>query len=288
MASTNIITVPAISAFSSNITTTTSMALGNTYDDIYFEFSKGTDRERISNIQVLINGKTIRSYKNVQDLLDENSYFGYPDGVAIADNPNSIAIHFDQEWLRQLNEVKSLGIGTAGNGAQAVSTFNIRWDNSAGIIGNVKCWAKISEPKALGPIIFNRQFPKNVVAGINDIADFPRQGNLVAAFFKSSDGKQANNIKNIEVIRANKTIFNVPNALNKKLLARAIPRPRGLSTNDNSAKYFIVDNCLDGSLSGFVDLRREAANDFRFRINAGVADPGMVVSLLTVNSLQGG
>ncbi len=282
MASTNIITVPAISAFSANITTTTSMALGNTYDDIFFEFSEISDRLLISNIQVLINGKTIRSYKNVQDLLDENIYFGYKDASG------SLSIHFDQEWLRQLNEVKSLGIGTAGNGAQAVSTFNIRWDNGA-VTGNVKCWAKISEPKALGPIIFNRQFPKNVVEGINDIADFPRQGNLIVALFKSSI---ASNIKSVEVIRANKTIFNVPNTLNKLNLLRAIPRPRFLANSVNAAgggaKYFPVDNCLDGSLSGFVDLRREAANDFRFRIDAKAADAAMVVSLITVNSLQGG
>ncbi len=283
MASTNIITVPAISAFSSNITTTTSMALGNTYDDIYFAFSVQADRTKISNIQVLINGKTIRSYKNVQDLLDENIYFGY------ADDAGALAIHFDQEWLRQLNEVKSLGIGTAGNGAQAVSTFNIRWDNAAGITGNVKCWAKISEPKALGPIIFVRQFPKNVVQGVNDIADFPRQGNLVAALFKNST---VDNIKSVEVIRANKTIFNVPLRLNRQNLKRAIPRPRGLTSATAGAGkgglYFPVDNCLDGSLSGFVDLRREAANDFRFRIDANAADAAMVVSLITVNSLQGG
>ncbi len=281
MASTNIITVPAISAFSAGITTTTSMALGNTYDDIYFDFSNADDRGLISNIQVLINGKTIRSYKNVQDLLDENKYFGY------ADTPGNIAIHFDQEWLRQLNEVKSLGIGTAGNGSQAVSTFNIRWDNGAGITGNVKCWAKISEPKALGPIIFNRQFPKNVVEGINDIADFPRQGNLVVALFKST---ASGNIKNVEVIRANKTIFNVPTDLNRLNLTRAIPRARGLTGVGltTGGRYFPVDNCLDGSLSGFVDLRREAANDFRFRIDAKAADAAMVVSLITVNSLQGG
>ncbi len=283
MASTNIITVPAISAFSAGITTTTSMSLGNTYDDIYFEFSDGTDRAFISNIQVLINGKTIRSYKNVQDLLDENTYFGYPDGAIKNNAPSTLAIHFDQEWLRQLNEVKSLGIGTAGNGAQAVSTFNIRWDNNPSITGNVKCWAKISEPKALGPIMFVRQFPKNVVEGINDIADFPRQGNLIAALFKNT---AAGNIKNVEVIRANKTIFNVPDSLNKKNLLRAIPKARGLAIG--TSKYFPVDNCLDGSLSGFVDLRREAANDFRFRIDAKAADAAMVVSLITVNSIQGG
>ncbi len=282
MASTNIITVPAISAFSANITTTTSMSLGNTYDEIYFEFSAAADRALISNIQVLINGKTIRSYKNVQDLLDENIYFGYAD-TNVANGASTLAIHFDQEWLRQLNEVKSLGIGTAGNGSQAVSTFNIRWDNGNGILGNVKCWAKISEPKALGPIMFVRQFPKNVVEGINDIADFPRQGNLIAALFKNT---AAGNIKNVEVIRANKTIFNVPDTLNKLNLKRAIPRPRKLDTN--ASKYFPVDNCLDGSLSGFVDLRREAANDFRFRIDAKAADAAMVVSLITVNSLQGG
>ncbi len=278
MASTNMITVPAISAFSANITTTTSMSLGNTYDDIYFEFSTETDRDKIENIQVLINGKTIRSYKAVQDLLDENTYFGY------ADNNGYLAIHFDQEWLRQLNEVKSLGIGTAGSGSQAVSTFNIRWDNGA-VSGNVKCWAKISEPKALGPILFNRQFPKNVVQGINDIADFPRQGNLVAAIFKDGGSAATDNISNVEVIRANKTIFNVPKKLNQRLLKAAIPRPRGFLS---SPDIFPVDNCLDGSLSGFVDLRREAANDFRFRITAKGADSAMVVSLLTVNSLQGG
>ncbi len=277
MASTNIVSVPAISAFNSNITTTTSMPLGNTYDDLYYEFSTSADRALISNIQVLINGKTIRSYKNVDDLLAENIYFGF------ADPAGTLTFHFDQEWLRQLNEIKSLGIGTAGNGAQAVSTFNVRWDNGAGIAGNIKCWAKISEPKALGALMFNRQFPKNVVQGINDIADFPRQGSLVAAIFKS---KTDNNITNIEVIRANKTIFNVPNNINKHNLKRALPRARGLA-QDNSL-YFPVDNCLDGSLSGFVDLRREAANDFRFRITASAADAAAVVSLITINSLQGG
>lgn len=267
MAATNIVTIPSISQFASNITTTISCAIGNTYDALFLKFSEAADRARISNIQILINGKIIRTYKTTQDLLDENLYFTFNDVSGF------LTINFDQKQLRNLNEVKSFGIGTDAG----VQTLHVRFDCGADIEGTLKVWAQISAPKPLGLLLIRRNFSHNIVEGVNDISQFPRQGSLMAAFFKNS---VAGNITNAQILRANQSIFDTPDDLNKRDLLHAIPRPRGAVANN-----YAIDHCLDGSLSGWIGLTRAEADDFRFRLIATAADAGMVMTLYTANTL---
>ncbi len=269
---TDTIKVPSISSFVSNVTTTISLVRGLTYDKIILLFSDAGDQGKISNIKVDLNGKTIRTYKDAKVLAAENVYFGDPQ------TNGKLILNFDQTWLRNLNEIKSLGIGTQSG----VATFNISFDCGDNIAGTLKAWAQVSEPKPLGTIMIKRDFSHNLIQGVNDLSGFPRQGRLILANFINSAN---NNITNLEVRRANQTIFDLTAPLMLDDVKKAYPRPRKVTTLD-LPKYLPYDACLDGSLSGAVNLSRDVADDFRFRLTAAEADAGFNYSLYTLNNLQ--
>ena len=237
---TNLLTLPSVSNVAAGNTATIECPVGgHTYDKIHVEHSVG-GVDKIKRIECLINGKVFQTWRDASWLRKVNK------GKGIKQKNGVFTLHFDLPYFRQLNDVKSFGIGTAD-----VTNFHIRLVLSADATNpTLKATAQVSQVKPLGLISIIRSFPITKNAGVADIDNIPKGARILAIHLEKDD------ITHCE-LKVNQVVyFEASKALNDLQLEQAIPNPRepmdGVFTLD-----FTTQGTPAGALitSGVRDLR---------------------------------
>ncbi len=215
---------------------------GHTYDKIHIEHSVG-GVDRIERIECLINGKVFQTFRSATWLRKLNEYRN------ITQANNIITLHFDMPHLRQLNDIKSFGVGTAD-----VTNFHIRIVLASNASNpTLKATAQVSQVKPLGLINIIRSFPISTsVAGKVDIDNLPKGARILAIHLEKSG------ISHCEVKVNNTTYYEASNALNTLQLQQATPRPRDPMTN-----IYSLDFTTQGTPAGA--LITEGVRDLRLK-----------------------
>lgn len=227
---------------------------GHTYDKIFFELLSDTSGflpEHLLNIKCKINGKVFQEYESGTELENLNTYYGNQTKVGV------LVLPFDMPHLRQLTQVKSLGIGT-----QDIKTFHIQMDIAAAAdVNGLVATAQVSQVKPLGLLKIYRSFPVVVNAGLSDIDNIPLGARLLAIHLH----KPQNDIEKV-LMKVNQVdFFDLSKNLNELFLKQAKPQPR--SVIDNT---FSLDFTTEGTIAGAIIT--QGVRDLRIRptcTNAG-------------------
>jgi hypothetical protein len=195
--------LPSLSNVSAGSTAVLECPRGKTYDFITFEYSgTGVTREMLKNIQVMINGKPVQTFKDAQRLQDYNNYYKR------ADDAGFVTIWFIRPEMHNLVRRRMTAIGTLD-----VQTFsvNIDIDSSAPADLKIEANAMLSDPMPLGVITKIKSFPTSSdVTGEIEISDIPRRGRIQAMhLFKADISKVIVELDEVKKFEASKTLAEV-------------------------------------------------------------------------------
>ncbi len=210
---------------------------------------------QVGRIDVNVNAKTIQTYKNLQRLIDLNTFYDRsPDTVAATGT--EFVLHFERAELHSLADRRGPGLGTAD-----VATFTVELDLGA-VPANftLKTYAEIDPlPQPFGLFTRIREFPFNApAAGIVEMDKFPRQGLYQAIHMQKSD------ITQVEVEANGNKIVDASTAVLHRVAKEGAPSKRV-----PVAGYTHLDMATDGDL--FQSIRAEALGDFRLKMTVSSA-----------------
>lgn len=245
----NIAPLNKITGVDAGGTVSLTLPVNLTYDKIHFEYS-GVTPSQIKNLKVELNGRTLTEYATLQDLVNENTYYGRKVVAGIA------TMHFVRSEVKsskqpQLVEQRFFGLGTAG-----LSLAQIKFDiDAAADAPAIKAYAEKSAASAPGWLFKRRSFRYNFSAGVNEVENLPKPNGAYIAMIE---------IKKAGVTSAEFLVNNVkwrehiPKTLHNKIL----------EDNDRTpiADIHAVDLMLDGDVFGALMLD-PAINDMRLRID---------------------
>ena len=245
--------LPSLSNVAAGADATLECPLGPTYTKITVSASgTGLTAAHIGKIEVRINGKVVMEFRDLQRLIDLNSYYGRP-----ADSANQFTIYFDRPEASDLPFKRLAGIGT-----QDIQTFDVRISIDAAAPSDLtmEAWAEVREPMTLGPVVKVREFPfSSSVAGEVDIDKIPRGPRIVAIhLFKSDVNNVVLEADSVKVIDASKTVL-------ETLQKQAVPRARVPLTS----KATHVDFVLEGDFAQA--LVTKALRDMRLKTTLGTS-----------------
>lgn len=261
--------LPSMSRVVPGSTATLDLKLGPTYKRVFFECT-GTAllASHIGKIRVLIDGKEVHVYKNLQRLIDMNAY--YKRG---ADTVNQFCLHFDRAEMHSLAARRAPGFGTAD-----VQTFNIEIELSAGAPANItmKAYAHVdTDPAPLGLIFKVREIPfSSAVAGVVEVDKLVRGPWYAAMHCFKSD------ITNIEVIVNNTVVVDAPKSILERMQKEASPVQRVPMTSQATS----VDLVTEGDM--FRAFVTGSLKDFRLKLTLATAGAVDIVTE-TLDTLQG-
>lgn len=150
--------LPSLSRVSPNSKATLELPLGETYERLIFTVSAaaGLDASDINRIDVLFNGQSKMTFKNLQRLIDLNAFYNRdPDTVTATQI--QFAVHFNRAELADNIMRSAPGIGTAD-----LQTFHIELDIAAGAPADIAITAHaLTNPirQNIGAFFNVKEFP---------------------------------------------------------------------------------------------------------------------------------
>jgi hypothetical protein len=246
-----IIKLPSVSRVTPGSIATLELPIGPTYKRIFFAVSaaSGLDATDIGRIDVLIDGKVVQTFKDLQRLMDLNGYYNRASDTMSA-TAAQFGIHFERAELADLTYQRAPGIGTAD-----VQTFHLEMAIASGAPASIAitAYAEIDPlPQPLGVFVKVREFPFNSsVSGQVEVDKLPRGPWYQAIHLFKAD------ISQVEV-QANQTkIVDATKGILERSQKEAAPIKRVPVT----AKATHIDMVTDGDLAQ--SIRTEALGDFR-------------------------
>lgn len=172
--------MPSISNVSAGSTAVLECPRGKTYDFITFKYAgTAVTRAMLKNIQVMLNGKAVQTFKDADRLQDFNDYYGR------SDDAGYVTIWFIRPEMTNIVQQRLTAIGTLD-----VQTFSVNIDIDAGAPGDLtlEATSMLSEPQPLGVITKVKNFPvSSDVVGEMEISDIPRRGRIQALHLFKAD-----------------------------------------------------------------------------------------------------
>jgi hypothetical protein len=264
-----IIKLPSLSRVVAGSVATLEMPVGPTYRRLIFTCT-GTslDVTDIGRIDVLIDGKVVQTFKDLQRLWDINGY--YKRGT---DTAAQFALHFERAELLDAVYRRAPGIGTAD-----ISTFHIELTLPAGAPADMTITAHAEvdpTPQPLGVFFKVREYPyASSVSGEVEVDKLPRgPWYSVIHLFKADVNSVEVTANQVKIIEATKAVL-------ERTEKEASPVVRVPVT----AKATHIDLITDGDLAQ--SLRTDLLQDFRVKMNLGTSGSVDIVTE-TLDTLAG-
>ncbi len=264
-----IIKLPSLSRVVAGSKATLEMITGLTYFNVVFSVA-GTAlaASMIKRIDVFINGKVVMTFKNLQRLMDINSYFNRG-----TDTVNEFVLHFFRAELMDAIYRRAPGIGTAD-----VQTFHIELELDGTAPGDIAITAHAlvdPEPQPLGAFMKVREYPfSSAVAGQVEIDKLPRGAFYSTIHFFKPD------ISSIEVETDGVKIIDATKSVLEREQKEASPVKRVPVTT----KATHVDWSLEGDLAQ--SIQTDQLQDLRVKMNLDTAGAVDIVTE-TLDTLGG-
>lgn len=200
--------LPSLSRVTPGATATLEIPRGPTYERIDFNVtaSSGLDAADIGRINVLVNGKVVQTFKNLQRLLDLNSY--YKRGAdAMSGTAAQFSLHFFRRELTEHKMRMAPGIGTAD-----IQTFHIEMEIASGAPASIAITANAKVDASVQPIgafVHVKEYPYNSSVSGQVEVDKLIRGPLYAAIhlFKADISKVILETDGRIVIESSKTLL---------------------------------------------------------------------------------
>lgn len=191
------IQTPSLSRVGPGNRSTLELVVGPTYYGLIFNISAaaGLDVTDIGRIDVLMNGRVVQTYKNLQRLMDINAFYN-----RVADTVGATAIEFGLHFFRG-EMADSVYKRLPGIGTQDLGTFHIEMDIAAAAPADIAIKAHaiinpIAEP--LGAFVNIREYPTSFsTSGEQEIDKLPKGDWYTAIHLFKSD------ISKVEVVTDN-------------------------------------------------------------------------------------
>lgn len=261
--------LPSISRVEPDSTATLEIPVGPTYKNIHITAS-GTALAvgHFGRIDVLIDGKVVQTYKNLQRLLDLNGYY-----ARSTDTVNDFLLHFFRGELEDLAYRRAPGIGTAD-----VQTFHIEFKLEATAPADIAMTAHAETnpvPQNLGVFFKVREFPfSSSVSGDVEVDKLPR-GAFYGAIhlFKADISKVEVEVDQVKIMDGTKTVL-------ERFQKDASPRARVPVT----AKATHIDWMLEGDLAQ--TIKTDNLQDFRLKLTLDTSGSVDIITE-TIDTLGG-
>lgn len=246
--------LPSLSRVTAGSKATLELPLGATYERLVFNVSAaaGLDASDIERIDVLIDGKPIQTFKNLQRLIDINAYYGR-EADTVSATAMQFAIHFNRAELVDNLWRKAPGIGTAD-----VQTMHLEIQIASGAPSDIAmtAYAQVNPAREnLGAFMRIREFPANSsVAGVLEADKLPRGAWYTALHLFKAD------ISAVEVTANDVKIIDATKGVLERFQKAGSPKARVPQT----AKATHIDFITDGDLLDA--LPTAALQDFRVKM----------------------
>ena len=261
--------LPSLSRVAAGSKATLEMPIGPTFFNTVFSVTgTGLAVTDIEGITVLIDGKEVQKYSNLQRLVDFNNYYNRS-----ADTIAEFMLHFFRAEMADAIYRRASGIGTAD-----VATFHIELDIAAGAPVDIAIVAHAyvnPERQPLGTFLKLREYPFNsAVSGQVEISNLPRKAWYTALhLFKADISAVEVEVDSVKQIDATKAIM-------ERQQKEATPIRRIPMT----AKATTIDFLTEGDAQQ--SLATGAAYDFRVKMTLDTAGAVDVVAE-TIDTLEG-
>lgn len=238
--------MPSLANVGAGQTATLNMPVGNTYDRLEVQYS-GVTLAELKNIELVINGKPVMSFKDGPTIEALNDYYGR------AKTAGFLTLHFARPEMSTLEQQRLTSIGTLD-----VSTLALNIDiDGAAAAPVITAHAIQSEPAPLGAFIKVREFQFDAsVSGQVEISTLPRGPRILAAHLFKSD------VTSLQVELDGQLVLD-----GSKSLLQSIQKTYGRVPQTDIATHF--DTALEGDLSQA--LVTNNAQDMRFRADLATA-----------------
>lgn len=263
------IRLPSMSRVVAGSTATLEMPVGPTYLGLTFT-AGGTALAiaHIGRINVLIDGKVVQTFKNLQRLMDINGYYNRS-----ADTVNQFMLHFFRAEMNDLVYRRAPGIGTAD-----VQTFHIEIELAAGAPADItmSCSARLDPmPQPLGVFVKVREYPfASPVSGQVEHDKLPRGAWYAAIHLFKAD------ISAVEVEANQSKIIDATKLVLEREQKDASPIRRVPVT----ASCTHIDMTTEGDFAQAI--RTQALSDFRLKMTLDTSGSVDIVTE-TLDTLEG-
>lgn len=273
-----LVKLPSLSRVIAGSKATLEFPIGPTYNRIIFALT-GTAPTvaHIGRMDLLIDGKVIQTYKNLQRLFDLNSYY-----ARSADTINQFALHLFRAELVAAQgdgkggvvDVRRLpGIGTAD-----VATMHMEIDIAAGAPADIGiiAYAEVDPtPQPVGVVVKVREFPySSAVAGEVEISSLPRGPWYQAIHLFKAD------VSAVRVEANGVVIVDGTKAVLERTEKEASPTKRVPIT----ASATHIDFCTEGDIGQ--SIKTEQLQDFRLKMTLATAGAVDIIAE-TLDTIQG-
>lgn len=251
--------LPSLSRVSPGNTSTLELPIGPTYERIVFVVTaaNGLDAGDIGRIKLLANGAEIQSFKNLQRLIDLNTYWGR-DADSVAAARIEFALHLNRGELVDNMWRNAPGVGTAD-----LSTLHLEIDIDGAAPADIKisAFAQVDPVRQpIGAFFRIREYPaSSAVAGLFEADKLPRGPWYGAIHLFKGD------ITDVEVMAGDVKIIDATKAVLERFQRAASPKARAPQT----AKATHIDFITDGNL--LESLPTANLTDFRVKMTLGTA-----------------
>lgn len=264
-----LIRLPSLSRVTAGAIATLELPIGPTYRRLIFTASgTGLDVTDIGRIDVLVDGKVVQTFKDLQRLFDLNGYYGRG-----ADTAAQFAIHFERAELMDAVWRRAPGMGTID-----VQTFHVQLTIASGAPVDLAITAHAEvdpQPLPLGLFFKVREYPfSSAVSGEVEIDKLPR-GPLysVLHLFKAD-------VNAVEVSANQVKVFEGTKAVLERTQKEGSPIKRVPVT----AKATHIDFITDGDLAQSLDTSK--LSDYRVKMTLGTSGAVDIVAEV-LDTLQG-
>ena len=264
-----IIHLPSLSRVVAGSKATLECPVGQTYKNIVFS-ATGTAlaAAHIERIDVLIDGRVIQTYNNLQRLIDLNGYYNRG-----TDTAAQFMLHFYRAEMIDAVYRRTSGIGTAD-----VQTFHIEITLAAAAPVDITITAHAEVdpvPQPLGVFFKMREYPfSSSVAGTVEIDKLPRGAFYGAIHLFKAD------VSSVEVEADQVKIYDATKSVGERFQKESSPLKRVPVT----AKATHIDWITEGDLAQAI--KTNLLSDFR--IKATLASSGsMDIVTETLDTLSG-
>lgn len=211
-------------------TASANLAIGNSYDRVYFHLAGDLTKAAITNIKIELDGKILSQYRNVAEM--EAIQQAYHSREVEA---NVVEFIFSQtDIAKTVEEGRFFALGTMGL-TTAVISFDV-----ADTVTNPKLDASAEKSGAAAPghVFKTRIYPHAVSAGVSEITTIPRLAGLKIARIHVL--KAEGDLTKAELVIDNKSWFNL-----KKAQAETVQKRYGKTPQANMLH---VDFMLEGDM----------------------------------------
>lgn len=252
-----IVKLPSLGRVAAGSKATLEFPLGPTYERIIFVVTAaaGLDATDIDRIDLLINGTVKQTYKNLQRLIDINSYYNR-DTDTITGARMEFALHLNRAELADNLWRSAPGLGTSD-----LQTLHMEINVNAGAPADIAitAYALVDPVRQPLGVFFNvKEFPASSnVAGVLDVDKLTRGGWYSAIHCFKPD------ISNVEVVANDVKIVDATKKVLERIQKGAAPVKRVPVTASATHIDFTTDGNLLNALptAGLQDLRLKLTLD---------------------------